>query len=126
MEVLRKLLNAELKARAKRNLFQSKALLEMLKDAIKRYQNKVLIAAEVIDEQTIVNKEIIASESEAKQLGLSVFEYAFHRALASNESAKQLTKHDKLRYVAVVHTKKVRKNASIDWTIKGNVKVIVP
>ena len=59
MEVLRKLLNDELKARAKRNLFQSKALLEMLKDAIKRYQNKVLIAAEVIDEQTIVNKEIL-------------------------------------------------------------------
>jgi len=122
MEVLRKLLNDELKARAKRNLVQSKALLEMLEDAIKRYQNKILTAAEVIDELIKVSKEMVASDNEAKQLGLSDFEYAFYTAVASNDSAKQLMAHDKLRELAVVLTQKVRENASIDWTIKENVK----
>ena len=68
MEVLRKLLNDELKSRAKRNLVQSKALLEMLEDAIKRYQNKILTAAEVIEELIKVSKEMVASDNEAKQL----------------------------------------------------------
>ena len=122
LEVLRKLLNDELKSRARKNLVQSKALLEMLETAIKRYQNKILTAAEVIEELINVSKEIVASDGEAKQLGLSEFEYAFYTAVANNDSARELMQRDKLRELAVVLTQKVRENASIDWTIKESVR----
>ncbi len=122
LEVLKKLLNDELKVRAKKNLVQSKSLLEMLEKAIKKYQNKILSAAEVMDELIKISKEIVASDQEAKHLGLSDFEYAFYTAVASNDSARELMQQDKLRELAVVLTQRVRENASIDWTIKESVK----
>ena len=122
LEVLKKLLSDELKLRSKRNLVQSKSLMEMLETAIKRYHNKILTAAEVMDELIKVSKEIVASDDEAKQLGLSDFEYAFYTAVAHNDSARQLMQQDQLRELAVVLTQRVRENASIDWTIKENVK----
>jgi type I restriction enzyme, R subunit len=122
LEVLKKLLSDELKARAKRNLVQSRSLMEMLENAIKKYQNKILTAAEVMEELIKVSKEIVASDSEAAQMGLSDFEYAFYTAVANNESAQELMQQDKLRELAVVLTQRVRENASIDWTIKENVK----
>ena len=122
LEVLKKLLNDELKARARRNLVQSRSLMEMLENAIKKYHNKILTAAEVMEELVKVSKEIVASDDEAKQLGLSDFEYAFYTAVANNDSARELMQKDKLRELAVVLTQRVRENASIDWTIKENVK----
>jgi type I restriction enzyme R subunit len=122
LEVLKKLLNDEIKARAKKNLVKSKSLLEMLEDSIKRYHSKILTAAEVMDELIKLSKEIVGMDSEAKHLGLSDFEYAFYTAVADNDSAKELMQQDKLRELAVVLTERVRQNTSIDWTIKENVK----
>jgi type I restriction enzyme R subunit len=78
--VLKKLLNDELKVRTKKNLVQSRSLMEMLENAIKKYHNKVLTAAEVMDELIRISKEIVASDDEAKSMGLSEFEYAFYTA----------------------------------------------
>ncbi len=122
LEVLKKLLNDELKARAKKNLVQSKSLMEMLENAIKKYHNKILTAAEVMEELIKISKEIVASDDEARHMGLSDFEYAFYTAVANNDSARQLMKQDQLRELAVVLTQRVRENASIDWTIKENVR----
>ncbi len=122
LEVLKKLLNDELKIRAKRNLVQSRSLMEMLEAAIKKYHNKILTAAEVMDELIKVSKEIVAADDEAKHMGLSDFEYAFYTAVADNDSARELMQQDKLRELAVVLTQRVRENASIDWTIKENVR----
>jgi type I restriction enzyme, R subunit len=122
LEVLKKLLNDELKVRAKKNLVQSKSLMEMLENAIKKYHNKILTAAEVMDELIKISKEIVASDKEATKLGLSDFEYAFYTAVASNDSARDLMQHDQLRELAVVLTQRVRENATIDWTIKENVR----
>ena len=122
LEVLKKLLNDELKVRAKKNLVESKKLMEMLQNAIKKYQNKILTAAEVMDELIKISKEIVASDDVAKQMGLSDFEYAFYTAVANNDSAKQLMEQDKLRELAVVLTQRVRENTSIDWTIKESVR----
>lgn len=122
LEVLKKLLNDELKARAKKNLVQSKSLMEMLENSIKKYHNKVLTAAEVMEELIKISKEIVASDAEASHMGLSDFEYAFYTAVANNASAKELMQQDKLRELAVVLTQRVRENASIDWTIKENVR----
>ncbi|MDD2465788.1 MAG: type I restriction endonuclease subunit R [Desulfobulbus sp.] len=122
LEVLKKLLNDELKARTKKNLVQSKTLMEMLENAIKKYHNKILTAAEVMEELIRISKEIVASDDEAKDMGLSEFEYAFYTAVANNNSARELMQHDKLRELAVILTQRVRENASIDWTIKESVR----
>ena len=121
-EVLKKLLNNDLKVRAKTNLVQSKSLMEMIENTIKKYQNKILTAAEVIDELIKISKEITASDDEKTNMGLTDFEYAFYTAVASNDSAKQLMQHEQLRELAVVLTQKIRENASIDWTQKESVR----
>lgn len=122
LEVLKKLLKDEIKARAKKNLVQSKTLMEMLQNAIQRYHAKILTAVEVMDELINISKEIVKSDQQAEAMGLSDFEYAFYTAVASNDSARELMQQDKLRELAVVLFEKVRANASIDWTIKESVK----
>jgi len=122
LEVLKKLLMDELKSRSRKNLVKSKSLMEMLEKAIKKYHNKVLTAAEVMDELIQLSQDIISMDNEASELGLTDFEYAFYTAVADNKSAKELMQHDKLRELAVVLTERVRQNASIDWTIKESVR----
>ncbi|GIV40199.1 MAG: hypothetical protein KatS3mg033_1999 [Thermonema sp.] len=122
MEVLKKLLNDEIKARSRTNLVKSKSLKEMLESAIKKYHNKILTAAEVIEELIKISKEIVALDKQAEELGLSDFEYAFYTAVAENKSARELMGKEKLRELAVVLTEKVKNNATIDWTIKESVR----
>ena len=122
LEVLKKLLNDEIKSRSKKNLVKSKSLMEMLKNSIKKYHNKILTAAEVMDELIKLSKEIVNMDSEAKALGLTDFEYAFYTAVSDNDSAKELMQKDKLRELAVILTERVKQNASIDWTIKESVR----
>lgn len=122
MEVLKKLLNNEIKSRAKKNLVQSRTFLEMLENSIKKYHNKILTAAEVIEELINLSKDIVEMDNQAKHMGLTDFEYAFYTAVANNDSAKELMQQDKLRELAVVLTETIRQNASIDWTIKESVK----
>jgi type I restriction enzyme R subunit len=122
LEVLKKLLNDEIKTRTKKNLIQSKSLMEMLENSIKKYHNKILTAAEVIEELIELSKEIQKMDKEPHEMGLSDFEYAFYTAIADNDSARELMGKDKLRELAVVLFEKVKANASIDWTIKENIK----
>ncbi len=122
LEVLKKLLHDEIKARIKKNLIQGKSLMEMLEDSIRKYHNKILTAAEVIEELIKLSKEIKEMDKEPQEMGMSDFEYAFYTAIANNESARQVMEKAKLRELAVVLYEKVRENASIDWTIKESVK----
>lgn len=122
LEVLKKLLNDEIKTRMKTNLVQSKSLMEMLENSIKKYHNKIITAAEVIEELIKLSKDIHQMDEEPKAMGLTDFEYAFYTAIANNDSAKELMEKDVLRELAVVLTQRVRENASIDWTIKESVR----
>ena len=122
LEVLRKLLDNEIKARLKKNLVQSKSLMEMLEESIRKYHNKILTAAEVIEELIGIGKEIREMDKEPREMGLSDFEYAFYTAIADNASAREVMGKEKLRELAVELYNKVRANASIDWTIKESVK----
>lgn len=122
LEVLKKLLNDEIKSRAKKNLVKSRTFLEMLENSIKKYHNKILTAAEVIEELINLSKDIVEMDKEARHMGLTDFEYAFYTAVANNDSARELMQQDKLRELAVVLTETIRQNASIDWTIKESVK----
>ena len=122
IETLKKILNDEIKSRTKTNLIQSKSFMEMLQNSINRYHNKILTAAEVIDELIKLAKDINSKDKESQKMGLTDFEYAFYTAVADNESAKELMQKDKLRELAVILTEKIKQNASIDWTIKESVK----
>ena len=122
LEVLKKLLNEEIKVRERLNVVQGRSLMEMLQNSIKRYQNKIITAAELMDELIKVSKEIVHGDSEAERLKLSPLEFAFYTAVANNDSARELMQQDKLRELAVVLLQRVRENASIDWTIKESVK----
>ncbi|QUL37813.1 type I restriction endonuclease subunit R [Erythrobacter sp. JK5] len=122
LELLKRLLDGEIKARTKSNLVQSKSLMEMLQDSIKRYHNKVITAAEFMDELIGHAKHMRDLDKEPEELGLSAEEYAFYTAVANNESARELMEKEKLRELAIVLFEKVRENASIDWTIKESVR----
>jgi len=122
LEVLKKLLHDEIKSRSKKNLVKGKSFKEMLENAIKKYHNKILTAAEVIDELIKLSKEMTDMDKEAAALHLSDFEYAFYTAVADNQSARELMQKDKLRELAVILTERVKANASIDWTIRESVR----
>jgi type I site-specific restriction-modification system R (restriction) subunit len=96
--------------------------MEMLESSIKRYHNKILTAAEFIEELINLGKEIKSMDKEPQEMGLSEYEYAFYTAIANNDSARKVMEQDKLRELAVVLYEKVKENASIDWTIKESVK----
>lgn len=122
LEVLRKLLNDEIKARMQHNMVQGKSLMEMLEASINKYHNKVITAVEVIDELIGLSKQIIEQDKAAHDLGLTEYEYAFYSAVADNKSAMELMGKDKLRELAVVLTETIRNNVTIDWEIKENVR----
>lgn len=122
LEVLNRLLNDEIKSRAKTNLVKSRSLMEMLENSIKKYHNKIVTAAQVIEELIKLSKDIVSMDKEAKEMGLTDFEYAFYTAVADNQSARELMQQDTLRELAVVLTETIRKNASIDWQIKESVR----
>lgn len=122
LELLKKLLGDELRARRKTNLVQSRKLADMLEEAIRRYQNKLLTATEVLEELIGLAKDIKKADAEGAALGLTDYEVAFYHALADNESARQVLGTEKLRELAIVLVERVRQNATIDWSIKESVR----
>ncbi|MFP4547892.1 MAG: type I restriction endonuclease subunit R [Fidelibacterota bacterium] len=122
IELLKKLLNDEIQTRRKVNLVQSKKLQEMLENTIRKYRNKLLTSAEVIEELLNIAKETSAADKRGEDLGLTNHELAFYDALAQNQSAQDVLGKDTLREMAIVLVDRVRKNATIDWNIKENVR----
>ena len=122
LELLKKLLNDEIKSRSKTNLVKSEKLLKMLEEAIKRYQNNLLTTAEIIQELINIAKEIKEADNENQRLGLTKDEIAFYNALEVNDSAVMVLGDDKLKDIAREITDKVRANATIDWTIRDSAR----
>jgi type I restriction enzyme R subunit len=123
IELLKKLLNDEIKLRSKHNLTKSKSLMEMLDNAIKRYQNNLLTTAEIIDELIRVAREVNAADKRGEDMGLSEDELAFYDALETNDSAVKVLGDEQLRAIAREIAEKVKNSATIDWTIKESVRV---
>jgi len=122
LELLKKLLNDEIKIRSKTNLVKSKKLLEMLESSIKRYQNNLLTTAEIIQELICIAKEIKEADKEGERLGLTKDEVAFYNALEVNDSAVLVLGDEQLRDIAREITEKVKANATIDWTIRESAR----
>ncbi len=122
IELMKKLLNDELKTRAKTNLVKSRKLLEMLESAIKRYQNNLLTTAEIIQELINIARQIKEADNEGAKLGLNNDEVAFYNALEINDSAVQVLGDDTLKDIAREIADKIRANATIDWTIRESAR----
>ena len=122
IELLKKILNNELKARAKTNLVKSKKLLEMLESAIKKYQNNLLTTAEIIQELINIAKQIKEADKDGEKLGLTNDEVAFYNALEINDSAVNVLGDDTLKEIAREIADKIRANATIDWTIRESAR----
>jgi type I restriction enzyme, R subunit len=122
IELLKKLLNDEIKVRARRNIIQSRKLSEMLRDAIKKYQSNILTSVQVLEELIKIAKEIQKEDKSFKDLGLTEEEVAFYDALANNVSAKEVLGDKILRSIAQDLLKQIKKNTSIDWTIRESVR----
>lgn len=122
LELLKRVLNDEIRVRFKYNLVQSKALLEMLQNALKKYQNGLLTTAEIIQELIELAKEVRRSDERAKELHLSKEELAFYDALGVNDSAVQVLGDEVLRDIAREVAEKVKANATIDWTIRESAR----
>ena len=122
LELLKRLLNNEIKNRSKTNLIQSKKFSEMLAQAVKRYQSGLIEAAAVIEELIKLAKDIRAADQRGEKLNLRVDELAFYDALADNPKAETILGDDILKAIAHELVDSVRRNTSIDWQLKESVQ----
>ena len=122
LELLKKLLNDEIKTRQKVNLVDSKKFSEMLEQSVKRYQNNLITSAQIIDEMIKLAKDIKESDRRGDDLGLDFREYAFYTALEVNDNSVKVLGDDILRHIARDLVETVRNNTSIDWTVRENVQ----
>jgi type I restriction enzyme, R subunit len=122
LEMLRKLLNDEIKARGRHNVVQARSFAAMLEETIKRYQNRSLETAQVINELIELAKQLKAAHQRGEDLGLTEDELAFYDALEVNDSAVQVLGDETLRLIARELVETVRNNVTIDWTLRENVR----
>jgi type I restriction enzyme R subunit len=121
-ELLRKLLNGEIQTRRKKNVVQAKSFAGMLEQAIRKYQNRAIEAAQVIEEMIALAKDMRRANERGATLKLSEEELAFYDALETNDSAVQVLGDETLRTIAREVTDAVRKNVTIDWTVRETVR----
>jgi type I restriction enzyme R subunit len=122
VELLRKLLEGEIKVRRRKNVVQARSLAEMLEQAIRRYQNRAVEAVQVIEELIALAKEMREADRRGEALGLSEEELAFYDALETNDSAVQVLGEPTLKQIARELVETVRRNVTIDWAERENVR----
>jgi type I restriction enzyme R subunit len=122
VELLRKLLNDELKTRTRKNLIQSRLFSEMLENSVRKYHNRAVETAQVIEELIALAKEMREANNRGEDLGLNDDEIAFYDALEVNDSAVAVLGEPTLKTIARELVQAVRNNTAIDWTIKESVR----
>ena len=122
VELLQKLLKGELAARRRKNVVQARSFAEMLEETLRRYQNRAVEAAQVIEELIELAREMREASARGDDLGLSEDELAFYDALETNDSAVQVLGDETLRDIARELVDTVRSNVTIDWTLRENVR----
>ncbi len=121
-EVLKKLLNDEIKAWSKKNLVQSRLFSQMLEESIRKYQNRSIETAQIIQELIDLAKDMRAAAGRGEKLGFTDEELAFYDALEVNDSAVKVLGDETLRTIARELVETVRRNVTIDWTVKESVR----
>jgi type I restriction enzyme R subunit len=120
-ELLKKLLTEEVKVRKRKNMSQGKRFSEMLGNVIKRYHNNQIDTAQVLEELSEIAREMRLQDKKADEIGLTPEEYAFYSILSENTSTQFLEDH---KMKELIHTivETVRKNATVDWEKRDDVK----
>ena len=121
-EMLQKLLHGEIRKRRRKNAVQARSFLEMLENSVRRYQNRAIEAAQVIEELLKLARDMREADARGEALGLTEDEVAFYDALETNDSAVQVLGDETLRDIARELVAAVRANVKIDWTIRENVQ----
>ena len=122
VELLERLLKGELATRRRKNAVQARSFADMLEQTIRRYQNRAVEAAQVIEELIGLAREMREANARGERLGLSDDELAFYDALGVNDSAVQVLGDETLRDIAHELVEIVRGNVTIDWTLRENVR----
>jgi type I restriction enzyme, R subunit len=122
VELLQKLMDNEIKTRSKKNVVQSRRFSEMLAETIRKYQNRAIEAAQVIEELIGLAKVMRESAERGEKLHLTDDEVAFYDALEVNDSAVKVLGDETLRIIARELVETVRKNTTIDWTVRENIR----
>jgi type I restriction enzyme R subunit len=122
VEMLRKLLEGEIKSRARKNIVQSRSFGEMLEKSLARYQNRAIETAQVIEELIALAHEMREADRRGEELGLTTEEIAFYDALEVNDSAVKVLGDETLRLIAQELVRAVRNSVTIDWTVRENVR----
>ena len=122
VELLQKLLKGELYLRRRKNVVQARSFAEMLEQTLRRYQNRAIEAAQVIEELIELAKDMREANARGERLGLSEDELAFYDALETSDSAVQVLGDETLRGIARQLVETVRSNVTIDWTLRENVR----
>lgn len=122
VELLQKLLKGEIRSRRRKNVVQARSFADMLEETIRRYQNRAIEAAQVIEELIALARDMREANARGEKLGLSEDELAFYDALEANDSAVKVLGDDTLRAIARELVETVRNNVTIDWTLRENVR----
>jgi type I restriction enzyme, R subunit len=122
VELLQKLLKGELSTRRRKNVVQARSFADMLEQTVRRYQNRAIEAAQVIEELIQLAKDMREATARGEKLGLSEDELAFYDALETNDSAVNVLGDETLRTIARELVATIRKNVTIDWTLRENVR----
>jgi len=121
-EALKKLLNDEIKVRSRKNLVQSRLFSQMLEECIRKYQNRAIETAQILQELIDLAKQMREADKRGEELGFTTEELAFYDALEVNDSAVKVLGDETLKTIARELVDTVHKNTSIDWTVKESVK----
>ncbi|MBF0554392.1 MAG: type I restriction endonuclease subunit R [Nitrospirae bacterium] len=122
LEVLKRLLNDEIRIMEKKFLVKSRSFSKMLTETIKKYQNQTIEAAQVITELVELAKKIREEKNRGQNLNLTDDEVAFYDALSTNDSAVMELGDETLKKIAQELVAMLRKNTAIDWTLKEQVQ----
>ncbi|MDT8453512.1 MAG: type I restriction endonuclease subunit R, partial [Gammaproteobacteria bacterium] len=122
MELLEKLLRDEIKARMKTDVVSEMKYSDRIMETLRKYHNRAIETAQVIEELIALAKEMEADLAEADKLGLNPDEIAFYRALIQNESAVRELGDNNLRELAKFITEQLRKSTTVDWQVRDSVR----
>ncbi|MDR7606353.1 MAG: type I restriction endonuclease subunit R [Armatimonadota bacterium] len=122
VELLRKLLQGEIRARRRRNVVQARSFAEMLERAVRRYQNRAIDAVQVLEELIELARQIREADRRGEELGLSEEELAFYDALAASQGPQAVLADEALRTLAREILRVIRKNVTVDWTVRENAR----
>ncbi len=122
VELLQRLLVGEIRSRSRRNVVQARSFADLLEQALRRYQNRAIETAQVIEELIALAKAMRDANARGVELGLTEDELAFYDALGTNDSAVKVLGEPTLTMIASELVATVKKNVTIDWTIRENAR----